>query len=121
MCPSTTLEVTLTTTPEPRSRNWGSTACVVAITPKVLVSKTSRTRAIDVPSNTPMDGTPALLTRTSMGPAASMAAAMLSGRVTSRATTRNRSDSGRRPGRGVRMVAMTFHPCAWKWRAVCCP
>ncbi|MDC2960309.1 hypothetical protein PO587_38375 [Streptomyces gilvifuscus] len=39
----------MTTTPEPRSRNRGSTACVIAITPKVLVSKTSRTRAMGIP------------------------------------------------------------------------
>lgn len=48
MWPSATLEVTLTTTPEPRSRNWGGTARVFALTPKVVVSKTSRTRAGDV-------------------------------------------------------------------------
>lgn len=63
--PSTTVEVTSTTTPEPRSRNWDSTACVVAITPSVLISKTSRARAMRVPSNTLIDGTPALVTRTS--------------------------------------------------------
>ncbi len=114
MWPSTTLEVTLTTTPEPRSRNRGSTACVIAMTPNVLVSKTSRTRAMGVPSNTPIEGTPALLTRTSRGPAASSAALMLRGSVTSSSTTRSRSDSGRMPVRGVLMVAMTFHPCSWK-------
>ena len=32
---------------------WGSTACVIAITPKVLVSNTSRTVAIGVASKTP--------------------------------------------------------------------
>ena len=64
-----------------------------------------------VPSNTPIEGTPALLTRTSTGPAASSAAVMLAGLVTSSSTTRSRSDSGRTPARGVRIVAMTFHPC----------
>lgn len=68
MWPGTTLEVTLTTTPEPHSRNWGSTACVVAITPNALVSKTSRTRAMGVPSNTPIDGTPARVRSRSLSP-----------------------------------------------------
>ena len=56
-----------------------------------------------------------------MGPLASSAAAMLSGLVTSSGSTRSRSDLGRRPSRGVRMVAMTFQPWAWKWRAVARP
>ena len=41
--------------------------------------------------------------------------------VTSSATTRIRSDRGRMFSRGVRMVATTFQPCAWKWRAVSRP
>ena len=64
---------------------------------------------------------PALLTSTSMRPLASSAAAMLSGFVTSSATTRSRSDRGRTSARGFRMVAITFQPCAWKWRAVSRP
>ena len=66
---SVTLEVTFTTTPDRRARNCGSTACVIAITPKVLVSNTSRTVAIGVASKTPMTPMPALLTSTSSGPA----------------------------------------------------
>ena len=118
---SVTLEVTFTTTPDLRARNWGSTACVIAITPKVLVSNTSRTVAIGVASKAPTTPMPALLTSTSMGPLASSAAAMLSGFVTSSASTRSRSDRGRTSSRGVRMVATTFQPCAWKWRAVSRP
>ena len=38
------------------------------MTPKVLVSNTSRTVAIGVASNTPMTPMPALLTSTSIGP-----------------------------------------------------
>src|SRR5262245_41536749 len=67
---------------------------------------------------TPM---PALLTSASIEPAASIAAAMLAGLVTSSARTRSRSDRGRMSSRGVRMVAITFQPCAWKWRAVSRP
>ena len=82
---SVTLDVTFTTTPDLRARNCGSTACVIAITPKVLVSNTSRVVAIGVASKAPTTPMPALLTSTSMGPLASSAAAMLSGFVTSSA------------------------------------
>jgi hypothetical protein len=74
---SVTLDVTFTTTPDRRVRNRGSTACVIAITPKVLVSNTSRVVAIGVASKAPTTPMPALLTSTSTGPAASSAAAML--------------------------------------------
>ena len=40
---SVTLDVTFTTTPAPRARNCGSTACVTAIVPIVLVSNSART------------------------------------------------------------------------------
>jgi len=64
---------------------------------------------------------PALFTSTSMGPAASRARAMLSGRVTSSARTRRCGDTGNKSSRGVRIVATTFQPCARKWRAVSRP
>ena len=91
------LDVTFTTTPDRRARNCGSTAWVNAITPKVLVSNSSRTTAIGVASKTPIAPIPALLTSASIGPLASIAAAMLSAVVTSSATTRIRSDAGRMP------------------------
>ncbi len=87
----------------------------------MLVSNTSRTVAIGVASKAPNTPMPALLTSTSIGPLASSAAAMLSALVTSSATTRSRSDRGSTSSRGVRMVAITFQPCAWKWRAVSRP
>jgi hypothetical protein len=68
-----TLDVTFTTTPTLRCLNCGSTACVTAIVPKVLVSKSSRTVAIKVASTGDAAPKPALLTRTSIGPAASTA------------------------------------------------
>ena len=68
----------------------------------------SRAMASGVASKAPMAPTPALLTSTSIGPAASTAAAIDSGSVTSSASTR--TDSGSRPSRGVRMVAITFQP-----------
>jgi len=104
--------VTFTTTPAHRSRNCGRTACVIAMTPKVLVSNTSRVVAIGVASKAPTTPMPALLTSASTCPLASTAAAMLSGFVTSSASTRSRSDRGRMSSRGVRMVATTSQPCA---------
>jgi hypothetical protein len=60
---SVTFEVTFTTTHVLRSRNKGSTVCVIAVTPKVLVSNTSRTVAtIGVASKAPTTPVPALLT-----------------------------------------------------------
>ena len=93
----------------------------MAITPNVLVSNSRRTWAIGVTSKAPISPMPALLTSASIGPLASSAAAMLSGLVTSSGSTRSRSDRGRMPLRGVRMVATTFQPCVWKWRAVSRP
>ena len=118
---SVTVEVTLTSSPERRARNCGSTACAMAIMPKVLVSNTSRTVAMGVASKAPKRPTPALFTSTSIGPAFSMAAAMLSGCVTSSGSTRRFGASGKRSSRGVRMVATTRQPWAWKWRAVARP
>ena len=92
----------------------------MAITPKVLVSKTRRTCSMGVASKAPTTPIPALFTSTSIGPAAATAAAMLAASVTSSGTSRTRS-AGSSPARGLRMVAMTFQPCAWKWRAVSSP
>lgn len=55
---STTLDVTLTITPERRSRIRGMTACVIAITPKVLVSNTLRAVAIGDASSAPNEPMP---------------------------------------------------------------
>lgn len=54
-------------------------ACVIAITPKMLVSNTSRVVVMSVASNAPTTPTPALFTSTSIGPAASIAPSVLSG------------------------------------------
>jgi len=108
-------------TPVPRSRICGSTACVMAIVPMVLVSNASRTCASGTSS--PGDGRPkpALLTSTSMRPAASTAQRMLSTSVTSRGSTRSRPEAGSISGRGVRIVATTFQPRSRKRRAVSRP
>ena len=106
--------------PERRSRNCGNTAWVIAITPKVLVSKSSRAVVSGVASKAPMAPMPALLTSTSIGPAASSAAAIDSrvGDVEREHAQRTRAAG---PRAGVRMVAITFQPCASKWRAVSRP
>jgi hypothetical protein len=41
--------------------------------------------------------------------------------VTSSGSNRRRSDRGKMPSRGLRMVATTFQPCEWKWREVSRP
>src|SRR5690606_12652542 len=104
------LEVTFTIIPYWRARNCGSTACVIAITPTVLVSNTSRMMVIGVASKAPNKPMPELLTSTSIGPQASSVAIMLSGLVASSDSTRNRDDGGKISSRGWRMVAITFQP-----------
>ncbi|MNT03512.1 hypothetical protein D3C72_1380540 [compost metagenome] len=86
---SVTLDVTLMITPALRCLNWGSTACVSAIVPSVLVSNTARAVLIAVPSSAPSTPMPALLTSTSTGPASCMTRAMLAASVTSSASTRS--------------------------------
>ena len=103
-----TVDVTLTITPSLRVRNCGSTAWVMAIVPSVLVSKTSRVVAIAVPSSEPSMPMPALLTSTSIGPAAAMAWAMLAASVTSSASRRKFGEAGSTLASTVRMVAITF-------------
>jgi len=100
--------------PERRSRIWGMTACVIASVPNTLVSKTSRIIAMGVASKAPTTPMPALLTKTSIAPAAAIPSAMLSGSVTSSARTRMRLESGNSPATGRRMVAITVHPREWK-------
>jgi len=48
-------------TPFPRYRNCGITACIIAMTPKVLVSKTSRAMASGVASKAPTTPMPAFV------------------------------------------------------------
>ena len=102
--------MTLTTTPARRARSCGSTACVIAITPNVLVSNTSRIVAIGVASNAPISPMPALLTSTSIGPASATTAAIDAGCVTSSGRTRRRVERGSSASVGVRIVAITCQP-----------
>lgn len=121
MAANVVLEVTLTITPEPRDRICGTTAWVIAMTPNVLVSNSSRAVLMGVASNAPIPPIPALLTRTSTGPLALTALAMLSGSVTSSGNTVSRSEAGKTSGRGVRMVATTSQPSSRNLCAVARP
>jgi hypothetical protein len=69
----------------------------IAITPIVLVSINCRIRRIGMASKAPTPPMPALLTSTSICPAASTNAAMLSCEVTSSGRIRSRFDEGRIP------------------------
>ena len=89
--------------------------------PKVLVSKTSRTVCIEVPSKTVSMPIPALLTRASIGPAAATALRILSASVTSSGSTRRCSERGSRSSRGERIEAMTFQSRSRKYWAVLRP
>src|SRR5215217_296745 len=104
-----------------RSRNCGSTAWVTRMVPKALVSKSDWAMSIGVPSRAFSQPIPALLTRTSIGPAAAMACCTLSSLVTSSGRTVRLSEAGRRSRRGERMVAMTFQPRSRKYFSVSRP
>jgi hypothetical protein len=93
----------------------------MAMVPRVLVSKISRTLSISTPSTAPSRPMPALLTSTSSGPAASTAARMLCASVTSSGRMRSLGDAGSRSARGVRMVATTFQSRARKYLAISRP
>ena len=87
------LELMLTITPALRLRMPGSTACIIATVENVFVSEIRRTVSIKEPSTALSQPMPALLTRTSIAPASSVAAAMLSASVTSSGSTRSLSDA----------------------------
>lgn len=87
---SVTLDVTLTITPDRRSRMCGMIAWHIAMTPNVFVAKTLRICAMGVASNAPTTPMPALLTSTSIGPAAATVAAMLVTRDVERQKTQLR-------------------------------
>ncbi|AMU93674.1 hypothetical protein AOA14_03515 [Sphingopyxis terrae subsp. terrae NBRC 15098] len=63
-------------------------------------------------SSAPNRPIPALLTRTSIGPAAAMAAAMLSSSVTSSGSRRSRAEGSSGAAAGLRIVAITVQPPA---------
>ena len=118
---SVALEVTFTITPDRRARNCGSTAWIIAIEPNVLVSNISRTVAIGVVSKAPNAADAGVVDEH-----VDRAGGLERGRDAVGVGDVERehaqpTGAGRTSSRGVRMVAMTFQPCAWKWRAVARP
>ncbi len=93
----------------------------MAMVPNVLVANRSRIVSMLVPSSGFSQPMPALLTSTSMSPAASTVRPMLSGSVTSSARIRRASEAGSRSARGFRIVATTRQPFARKSLAISNP
>jgi hypothetical protein len=120
-----TFGVTLTIVPPPCRRICGIAARQVAITPKVLVSKISRTTASGVVSKAEARPMPALFTSTSMAPKAATPSAIarstLAASVTSSGNTRSRSDVPNISASGRRIVAITFQPRSRKCPAIALP
>src|SRR3954463_730522 len=85
-------ELTLMIRPPPCSRMCGSTARVIRIDPKTLVSKSARACSIELSSAAPAMPTPALLTRTSIRPDRSSTS-----RTTPATDTSSVTSSGREP------------------------
>src|SRR4051794_34652678 len=105
-------ELTLMIRPSPCSRMWGSTARVIRIEPKRLVSNKARACSIELSSAAPETPTPALLTRTSMRPdrwsTSRTAPATESSSVTS--SGRNTTPPCFSPGAALRLVPYTVNP-----------
>src|SRR3954452_15580725 len=105
-------ELTLMIRPPPCSRMWGSTARVMRIEPKRLVSNKARAWSIELSSAAPETPRPALLTRTSMRPDRSStsrtAPATESSSVTS--SGRNTTPPCFSPGVALRLVPYTVNP-----------
>jgi hypothetical protein len=113
------VEVTLTITPDPRSRIAGRNAWIMRSEPYRFVSNMRRTSDRGVVSIAPSTPKPALFTSTSTGPGRASAAATEAALETSRArvdaTLRSSSVSGRRA------VATTSYPRAVSSVAVARP
>ena len=107
------------THPSPLLRICGRIARVTRMAPNRLVSNTSRIFSSLICSSKALPPRPALLTSTSISPNRSMpfatAASTLTLSVTSsRATNRLSNLFNSVSFSGVRMVAITFQPLAWK-------
>src|SRR4051794_35662276 len=105
-------ELTLMIRPLPWSRMWGSTARVIRIEPKRLVSNKARACSTELSSAAPETPTPALLTSTSMRPdrcsTSRTAPATESSSVTS--SGRNTTPPCCSPGAALRLVPYTVNP-----------
>src|SRR5215212_3411407 len=116
-------ELTLMIRPLPCSRMWGSTARVVRIEPKRLVSNKARACSIELSSAAPETPTPALLTRTSMRPDRSSTSRTAPATEASSVTSsgRNTTPSRSCPIAAVRLVPYTVNPAPSSARAAASP
>src|SRR5215203_194852 len=116
-------ELTLMIRPLPCSRICGSTARVIRIAPKTLVSNTARVCSIELSSAAPATPTPALLTKTSMRPDRSSTPRTTPPTDSSSVTS---SGSNTTPSRvssavALRLVPYTVNPAPTSARAAASP
>src|SRR5687768_2202583 len=90
---------------------WGSTALVIRIRPKTLMSKTSLAWLIELSSPAPTAPTPALLTRTSIRPNRSITSSTRERTDSSPATSRSRNVT---PASGSAFAALRLVPTTAK-------
>src|SRR3954447_22854715 len=107
-------ELTLMIRPPPCSRICGSTARVIRIEPKTLVSNSARACSIELSSAAPAMPTPALLTSTSIRPDRSSTSRNTPATDSSSVTSSGRNTTPPRfsPAAALRLVPYTVNPAA---------
>src|SRR5215211_5188777 len=116
-------ELTLMIRPLPCSRMWGSTARVIRIEPKTLVSNSARVCSIELSSAAPAMPKPALLTRTSIRPDRSSTSRTTPSTDPSSVTSSGRNTTPPRssPAAARRLVPYTVNPAPTSARAADSP
>src|ERR687896_2592379 len=116
-------ELTLMIRPPPCSRMWGSTARVMRIEPKRLVSNSARACSVELSSAAPATPTPALFTSTSMRPDRSSTSRTASATDSSSVTSSgsNTTPSRSSPIAALRLVPYTVNPAPPNARAAASP
>src|SRR5215213_688471 len=116
-------ELTLMIRPLPCSRMCGSTARVIRIEPKTLVSNSARACSIELSSAAPAMPTPALLTRTSIRPDRWSTSRTTPSTDPSSVTSSGRNTTPPRcsPAAAPRLVPYTVNPAPTSARAAASP
>src|SRR5215211_2263327 len=116
-------ELTLMIRPLPCSRMWGSTARIIRIEPKTLVSNSARVCSIELSSAAPAMPRPALLTSTSMRPDRSSSSRTTPATDPSSVTSSGRNTTPPRfsPAAAFRLVPYTVNPAPTSARAAASP
>src|SRR5215208_2274729 len=116
-------ELTLMIRPLPCSRMWGSTARVIRIEPKTLVSNNARVCSIELSSAAPAMPKPAVLTRTSIRPDRSSTSRTTPSTDPSSVTSSGRNTTPPRssPAAALRLVPYTVNPAPSSARAAASP